>query len=881
MPKLFYERWIDAIMGGDIRALEALHEEDTEYLTLYRSGANHQTTRRLPLRGMNSVHLAALAGRPKVLEWMADQAPELLDAPAEAGELPCDLCVRGLLNVRHGAAQELERFVETLRIFGPERLRPGLSLALRKLAADVWHAKQNRQAAAAESYLGFLREMLTDVRAAFGDDNAREVALDVSGLEPAWEMLEETDPVGAKTMAWAELALVRALQNHPEPDARGFFETMPLNVASYLKQRPNLLEEGWLKAHGDLARFLLNWRPESKHEAISTAVEAGNLAVVLAALNLPEVAPPDLPFRYLLWQLALGRAVSAAALSRPLENFRLYYTPRYLANVWTDLFPGLSAEDAEKDLLAATAQAYRTLARPGEAQMRDSLRGFAGQSAGYPLALPFLVVSVIAASRMETGRNVTAGNYYDRLGEVLGYGLNHPLSFVTETFRGLWQDLAQWLPEPSRLHLPAGGFVNIPQEHVLLRATDLDRLDRYFDARRFEVRAQIPPERLQASFELWAGSHLTGAALEALRDARGPAVLWQVSSELSRWDGSIRERSEGTSSATRVATLEPRLYPLSRPGQYEVQFIAPRPDGFPATFLKVLGLLGSDLESDGAQAYYPVVVNPEARPSVAAKLLDGWQAAVTSEGRRLRLQMPGRTAIPFRALEDDVALVATVALPLRASAQLLCHESVEGIVAQYLDEACVLAGYRRSAKSPLPNWVLFQDVRVTDSRVVPPPLIGHLRPETSLEVRFEGGMRLGRGQEWLSPAPPNLRFSGEYKNLLLNGEEVQPNDSGLVCLTARQAVPGLVRIEANGFRTEIRLVEPLRHEQTRSVCHRVPLYLYPLVPGEWAILGGRRGQIVTARPTGRWHGYSSPFHPPVGTGAKWHSPCIRLRERIG
>ena len=235
---------------------------------------------------------------------------------------------------------------------------------------------------------------------------------------------------------------------------------------------------------------------------------------------------------------------------------------------------------------------------------------------------------------------------------------------------------------------------------------------------------------------------------------------------------------------------------------------------------------------------------------------------MTSEGRRLRLQMPGRTAIPFRASEDDVALVATAALPLRASAQLLCHESVESIVAQYLDEACVPAGYRRSAKSPLPNWVLFQDVRVTDARVEPPPPIEHLRPETSLEVRFEGGMRLGRGQEWLSPAAPSLRFSGEYKNLLLNGEEAQPDNSGLVCLTARQAAPGLVRIEANGFSTEIRLVEPFRHEQTRSASHRAPLYLYPLVPGEWAILGGRRGQIVTARvPRGDGRVIALPFIP--------------------
>ena len=844
-PKLFFQQWIDAIQTGNLATLEALHTEDPDHLPSYRSAASHG----LPCPGMNSAHVAALAGRPKILAWIEGQMPELLDQPAEGGLRPWAQCVEGLSGVPCRSLPALSRFVQTLRLFGMKRLHPGLPRVLRRIAAEAWRAKQDGQAEELETCLDLLRELLADTRAAFGDDVAREAALDVSGLEPAWELLRETDSDGGRTEAWAERALVRALENHPEPDARAFFEAVPPGVAERLNQRPGLLNAGWHRGDGNLARFLLAFRPEAKPEAISAALKAEDLAVVLAALNLAEAAPPSLPFRYLLWHLALGRSVCAAAVSRPADDFRLYYTPRYLWNVWSDLFPGLSADEAEGDLMAATAEAYRTLARPSGVHWRDPLSGFAGLYVGSPIALPFLVVSVIAASRMETGQRVTASNYYDRLGQVLGYDLNPPPSFVSETFRDLWEETARWLPAPSRLHLPPAGFVDIPQEHVLLREADLDRLDRYFDARRFQARELLPPERLEASFTAWAGNNLTGLARQALGDVRRPAILRQVSQELSRWDGSVREndKTERTAAFSRAATLELRLYPM-RLGQYEIQIAAAQPDGFPDTFPNVLGVAGTDLEADGAGAYSPIPINTEeARQALARKVKDGWQTALLWEGRRLRLSAPERAAIPFRESEDDVALVAAPSLPLRASAHLLCHESVAVAVEHYLDAACGPLGYRRTTKTLLPGWVFFQDVRVNDARVELPEPISHLKPETDVEVRFEGGLRLGRGQEWLCQAPPSLRFSGDYHNLRLNGEAIQADDSGLVRLEGRLSIPRPVLIEADGFKTEIRLVEPCRHERTRSVSVRAPVFLYPLVPGDWALLGAVPGQVELRR----------------------------------
>ena len=856
MP-LLYERWIDAITGGNLIGLKAEYAEEPEYLREYLSETIHQASRKLPCLGMNSAHLAAHAGRPDILQWIEAQAPELLDQPAGGGLLPCAQCVEQAVRVPAGCLPALERFVETLHIFGMKRLHPNLPLVLRRIAAEAWRAEQDGQTAALETCRHLLRGLLASVRETFGDDVAREAALDVSGLEPAWELLSETDPLGAHTEEWAGRALVRALENHPEPDACAFFDALPPDVGARLKQHPELLAAGWRQGDRDLTRFLLTWRPEAEREALAAALGMEDMAAVLAVLGLPEAAPSDLPFRYLLWHLALGRSVAAAARSRSQEeprsqdDFRLYYTPRYLWNVWSDLFPGLSADEAENDLLHATCEAYKSLAQPAGTHQRDPLRGFAGQSADYPLALPFLVVSVIAASHMERGQDVTAGNYYDRLGQVLGYGLRNPPGFVPDTFRDLWEEAARWLPGPARLHLPPTGFVDIPQEHVLLRATDFERLDRYFDARRFGARVQIPPERLKDSFTTWASTHLSAAALEALGDVRGPAVLWQVSRELLRWDGSVRESLQGGATFTRAATLEPRLYP-TRAGQCEVQIVAARPEGFPDTFPNVLGVTGTDLEADGVEAYYPLTASPpQVRQALARKLLEGWHVSTDWEGRRPRLQAPARTAIPFRVSEDSVALVAAPALPLRASAHLLCHESVAGAVTRYLDAACGPQGYRRSACAPLPGWVLFQDVRVADSRVQPSDPISHLRPETSVEVRFEGGLRLGRGQEWLCLAPPVLRVSGEYHRLRLNGDPVQANDAGLVRLEGRLCMPGLVVIEADGFKTQIRLEEPCRHERTLMAPPRPPVCLYPLVPGEWALLGGAPGQIVTRRVAGK------------------------------
>ena len=858
-PKLFFQKWIDAIQTDNLSTLKALHDEEPDHLPNYRSSPFHG----LPRPGMNSAHVAALAGRPKILAWIKGLKPELLDESAEGDLSACAQCVAALSGGPGRSLPALSRYVETLRLFGMKRLKLDLPCVLRRVAAEAWLAKRDGKAEDVETCLDLLRELIADARTALGDDVALEAALDVSGLEPAWELLRETDSDGSRTEAWAEKAMVRALENHPEPDARAFFEALPPGVARHLNQHPELLEAGWRKADGSLASFLLTWQPEAKREAISTALKVENLAVVLAALGFADAAPPHLPFRYLLWHLALGRSVAAAAVSRPADDFRLYYTPRYLWNVWNDLFPGLSADEAEGDLVAATTKAYRILAPPGEVHWHDPLSRFAGLYVGFPIALPFLVLSVIAASRMETGQNVAANNYYDRLGQVLGYDLNPPLGFVPRTFRDLWEEVAQWLPAPSRLHLPSAGFVDIPQEHVLLREADLDRLDRYFDARRFRARELLPPERLEASFTAWAGNNLTGLARRALGDVRRPAVLRQVSQELSRWDGSVWEdvNNDRAASLSRATTLELRLYP-TRLGLYEVQIAAAQPDGFPDTFPNVLGVPGTDLETDDAGAYNPIPIQTdEARQALARKIKEGWQIVMLWEGRRLRLSALARTAIPFRESEEDVAFVAAPALPLRASAHLLCHASVVEAVEHYLKVACGPQGYHRTAQTLLPGWIFFQDVQVIDASVELPESISYLKPETNIEVRFEGGLRLGRGQEWLFEAPPDLRFSGDYHNIRLNGEAVQTNDSGLVRLAGRLSQAGPVLIEAEGYKTEIRLTEPCRHERTRSVPARSPVFLYPLVPGDWALLGAVPGQVELRRVTRDDEILSLPFIP--------------------
>ena len=309
--KPFFQQWIDAIQTGNLVTLESLHAEDPEHLLSYRSGAAHG----LPRRNMNSAHIAALAGRPRIPAWIRGQMPELLDQPAEDGLRPWAQCVEGLTGVHGRGLPALVRFVETLRLFGMEQLQPGLPRVLRRVASEAWCAKQDGQAEELETCLDLLRVLLADACAAFGDDEALKVALDVSGLEPAWELLREIDIDRRQTEAWAASALVSALENHPNPDARAFFEAVPPDIAEHLNQHPELLNAGWRRGDSSLASFLLAWRPDAKQAAISAAMEMEDLAIVLAALDLAASAPPNLPFRYLLWGLALGRSVFAAALS--------------------------------------------------------------------------------------------------------------------------------------------------------------------------------------------------------------------------------------------------------------------------------------------------------------------------------------------------------------------------------------------------------------------------------------------------------------------------------------------------------------------------------------------------------------------------------------
>jgi len=836
-----YKQWIDAISRGDLDTLKSILDDDYEMVVEYESRFEHG----LPFAGMRSVHVAAFYGQPTVLQWIEEHSAGALDLVIGDGKTPTYFASVAIKQKHAPSVQELERYVKTFLVLGYARSSREVPEILRLIAAVSWREWQSGHLDAFERGVGMIRALLDMANFTAGSETAVEIGLHVSGLPPFWELLDLAIENGQGTMSLVEHAVQHALRSHPMPNARCFFEFMPSEIAAHIRANPSCLEDAWQSADFDLAKYIIEWtdggdnKAFSIRQAMSRAVSGQNINAVHAILGLSEPSPTQLPFRYLLWHVALGRFAQLDVQESSGSVYRLCYTPRSLWQAWNEIFPGLSAEDAEDDLLAAVSDAYRV----------DCLRMFESRNTGYPMSIAFLTTSVIAASRMSSDEGVHAGNYYWRLGDTLGFGLVEPPGFDKPLFRTLWEDVAAWLKPYVALCLPSDRYVSIALSHVLLRQVDINKLDRYFDARRFQPRQRLIGSSIKASFLSWAQKHnLSVPAQQAVKDDRLTAVLDQVATELFRWDGSVREISSTDRLTSRSVTID---FHLDRAfdGRYECLISAQHPPGFPESFSDVLGVSGTSLDFDGFDRYGPLSVTEDSQGFLASMMLDGFGAETNVGGRRLRVLSTSRKAIVFRLPEDDAIWKSAPTLPLNSVSMLMCHSSVEDETVCYLREVCGPEGFRRAHQQILPDWALFTNVVVRNARVTPPPAISDLQPETDVEIRLVGGLRIGRSMDWLDEAPPDVIISGIYGSVLVNSTRVQPTADGRISLATLSLAPGSVRITVDAVTADIGLTEPRRHESTLLLAEQAKCsyFLYPLIPGEWALLGTRPDQILVKR----------------------------------
>lgn len=217
---------------------------------------------------------------------------------------------------------------------------------------------------------------------------------------------------------------------------------------------------------------------------------------------------------------------------------------------------------SEPEAVASLAEAVRGVITKywDVRQVRFRIRRWrtAGSNGDHP-ALPFLALTVLAASKMQADENVAASNFYVRLRTALDPGDANqgvPGSYLDDV-RELWDSLAEWANvhlrgERGRLVLRDPG----PQygrgaavQHALVRSHDLSQLDKFFRRIGLQPGEDVVGKELLRALRVWTESRGEAWARRLNRLCSSEELSSYAAAllerEASRWDGLPRDRRTG------------------------------------------------------------------------------------------------------------------------------------------------------------------------------------------------------------------------------------------------------------------------------------------------------------------------------------------------
>lgn len=181
-----------------------------------------------------------------------------------------------------------------------------------------------------------------------------------------------------------------------------------------------------------------------------------------------------------------------------------------------------------------------------------------GSTGPHP-ALPFLALTVLAASRMGELGSVASHNYYVPLRRLINPSdpeTGAPGSFV-DHIEWLWRDLAAWSSDDlggrfGRLVVRDPGFyrfVGLAMQHALVRSADLRHLDAFFWRIGLSPGEEVPGPELRRALAIWARSRETpwGRRLARISADEHLADYCEalLEREAKRWDGRPRDPRTG------------------------------------------------------------------------------------------------------------------------------------------------------------------------------------------------------------------------------------------------------------------------------------------------------------------------------------------------
>lgn len=528
-----------------------------------------------------------------------------------------------------------------------------------------------------------------------------------------------------------------------------------------------------------------------------------------------ELSSCNLPFDYIKWNVALGLYVRHLAGNRwNVEDSLLYlpYAQQELARASEMLqFKGQDEADLEKSFIAACASVVP--------QWNTEPDHLCGEFYGVPISLGFVIATVVAASRMESGE------YYSRLDDLLQV----PFKQV-DACRRAWADVAGWVKGEWDLEVPLrAGLVATAIEHCLLRHIDLTNLLGFFVQESIRPGAHLTPDQIEDRFVRWGSNHLTSRGRDDLEEPlKRSLVLRQVCQQIRVWDGSV----QGQSDRPRIRSTFAVLGLLPERDRWRIAIAARRASGMPSEWN-----LAPDICLTGTEeSYEPAFVD-------LAENLDRWLdfgCKWSAPGSEFILsKLPARAFVQSQTLEDPLiggnAWIEVSQVPLGARCIFLCHNSI-------VDELTRCWPNIRQTNI-LSEWLVCGPVTLSASDVTPSAWVGIEANRRPPCAKLDGGLKLSAGV-WLLSAPPKVVAEDPRQQLSINGAEAQLDPAG--CAVWAPHVPGPYVVSGSEHFSSIKLWLATGEQKLAGVsrtCSDDDRRLYALERGLYTLLASNGASL--------------------------------------
>lgn len=387
-----------------------------------------------------------------------------------------------------------------------------------------------------------------------------------------------------------------------------------------------------------------------------------------------------------------------------------------------------------------------------------------GREAGDHPALPFLALTVLAASRMNADGEIAASNFYVPLRKTLNpkdSGRGNPGSYV-DCISELWSDLANWANEDlcgqrGRLILRDAG----PQygrgaaiQHALVRSSDLSQLDAFFRRIGLQPGEGATGTELLRALRVWTEQRQEAWAKRLNRlcsdnELSGYAIAL-LERESARWDGRPRDRRTGRA----VGQIRLGVRRLRNP---ELGFYIRADTRLPSELTISVPDSESTVIVQSGDWYEP---HPLKQPDIGKVLTDGLSVTAGS----YRFEFRPEDAYPL-TYDDELGLWISVdSISYGDRYHVLVRRHLASEVHDWMSEVSAIPprGDLMSVSELPTGWVLIQNLQLErrPSRNAPPCLAGAIPTGSGPRLRLVGGLPLSAGYAvFLRGGEPGLALS--------------------------------------------------------------------------------------------------------------------------